>query len=192
MSLIIETQPTAEPVTLAEVKARLRLTTTDDDATIAQHITAAREYAEKITRRSLAKKGYAAYFERFPAPGCPLRVPAPPLLTVDSIKYLDSSLTLQTWDPAEYYVADKQVPALIIPKPTFVYPCPALVPQAVEVHFHAGYDASGQAIPEVLRLAIMQLAGHYYDHPEIVSSEAQNIIPRNLSDILTAHKVYVF
>src|SRR5690242_15085154 len=118
MSLQIVTGPTAEPVTVDEVKARLRITSTNDDATIAAHITAAREFAEKETRRSLAYKSYALYLDRFPYPYEPIRVPVPPLVAVSAVKYLDPvTLVSTTWDPTEYLVSAVQSPGLIFPNP---------------------------------------------------------------------------
>src|ERR1041385_140985 len=202
MSLLITAPPSVEPVTVAEVKARLGLTTTADDAKITSNITAAREYAEKVTRRSLAYKSYAYYPDGFPCPGEPIRVPVPPLIAVTAIKYLDSTLAQQTWDAAEYFVAAVQSPGLIVPKPGFVYPCPVSVPGAVEIDFTAGYDYSGNAqatppipagpvCPEHLREGIRQLAVHIYEHPSAVTSEGLKEAPLALMSFFTANKVYV-
>jgi uncharacterized phiE125 gp8 family phage protein len=129
MSLIVEVQPSAEPVTVQEVKDELRLSGTIDDAMISRKITAAREFAEKITRRSLVYKGYVNYLDRFPSPGQPIRVPAPPLISVTSVLYLDTALNTQTWDSAEYFVASKQSPGLIVPKAGLRLPGSGLRPR---------------------------------------------------------------
>lgn len=197
MNLRISTQPAIEPVTVDEIKSHLRLDTTADDALLASLGTAAREFAEKVTKRSLAYKGYVASYDRFPSPGEPIRIPAPPLGEVTEITYLDSEQETQTWDSSEYYVAANQEPALIVPKPGKVYPCPPRLPGSVEVHFNAGYNAYGygtipRILPEHLRVAIMQLAGHWYDHPEIATADLQNAVPVNLLDMLKANQIYVF
>lgn len=202
MSLQITAPPTVEPVTLEEVKARLRLTTAADDGTILGHIVAAREFAEKVTRRSLTVKTYAFYMDRFPYPHEPIRVPVPPLVQVTAVKYLDSSLTQQTWDPVEYFVASNQSPGLIVPKPGLIYPSTGMVPGAVEVDFTAGYGYAGtsgppivppsSACPEHLKEGIRQLAVHIYEHPEAVTSEGLKEAPLALMSFFTANKVYVF
>jgi uncharacterized phiE125 gp8 family phage protein len=189
MSLQIKTPPTVEPVTLDEVKARLRLTTTADDDSITGHITAAREFAEKVSRRSLTVKAYAFFMDRFPHPYEPISLPAPPLVSVTAVKYLDESLTSQTWDPTEYFVASNNVPALIVPKPGLIYPATGRVPGAVEVDFTAGYTND---CPEHLKEGIRQLAVHIYDHPEAVTSEGLKEAPLALMTFLTANKIYVF
>jgi uncharacterized phiE125 gp8 family phage protein len=199
MSLQITAPPTVEPVTVAEVKARLRLSSTADDTTIASNIKSAREFAEKVTRRSLAAKTYAYFMNDFPGTKEPIRVPMPPLISVTAIKYFDSTLTQQTWDASEYFVAAMQSPGLIVPKTGFIYPCPASVPGAVEVDFIAGYDfpetgdlPAGPVCPEHLREGIRQLAVHIYEHPSAVTSEGLKEAPLALMSFLTANKVYVF
>jgi uncharacterized phiE125 gp8 family phage protein len=203
MSLQIITPPAAEPVTVAEVKARLRLTNAVDDAMIASHITAAREFAEKVTRRSLAYKSFAFFMDGFPCPSDPIRVPVPPLIAVSAIKYLDATLTQQTWDAAEYFVAAMQSPALIVAKPGFIYPCAGPVPGAVEIDFTAGYGYAGDAqaqppiapgpvCPEHLKEGIRQLAVHIYAHPQAVTSEGLKEAPLALMALLSANKVYSF
>lgn len=193
MSLIIATGPTAEPVTLAEVKARLGLTSTVDDAKITQQITAAREFAEKETRRSLCVKSYTLVLDRFPYLHEPIRLPVPPLVSVTTITFLDSTLTPQTWDPTEYFVAAKQSPALIVPVPGNVYPCPVRVPGAVEIDFIAGFGADGgQTIPQHLQEGIRELAVHFYEHPSVVTSEGLKEIPSGFTNLFRANKVYVF
>lgn len=197
MSLIIAVPAVNEPVSVAEVKALIRLDSSADDAMVARLITAAREFAEKVTRRALVYKGYVLYMDTFPSPGLPIRVPVPPLISVSSILYLDSSLASQTWDPAEYFIANKQEPGLIVPKPNFVYPSAQVMPGGVEVHFTAGHYSDGygdatRPIPEHLRLAIMQLAGHWYDHPEAFSPDTQNGVPVNLLTLFRSNQIYVF
>jgi uncharacterized phiE125 gp8 family phage protein len=187
MSLQVTTPPTAEPITLDEVKARLRLTTSNDDTTILQQITAAREYAEKLTGLSLAAKSYLQTMDRFPHPYDPIRLMRPPLLSVTSVTYLDCTLTSQTWDPSEYYVAANNVPALIVPKPGIVYPDTGRVPGAVAVAFLTGADC-----PEMLKEGIRQLTVHIYEHPDAVTSEGLKEAPLALTAFFNSKKVYSF
>lgn len=193
--LKIEHQPALEPVTVGEVKSLLRLTSSADDADIAGYITAARELGEQISRRSLVYKGYAAYFDCFPAPGRTLEISAPPLVSVTSVKYLDPNFVLQTWNPSEYIVGINNYPGLIQAKYPNIYPVTARVAGNVEVHYYAGYAYGGYGddaveIPERARLAIRKLAAHFYDHPESTSAEAQNVIPEGYLSIFKGMKVY--
>lgn len=190
MTPTIISGPSAEPVTLAEVKARLRLTGTADDATITADITAARRQGERMTRKSLAAKTYLATFDRFPQPSCPLFLPMGPLISVASVNYLDTSGQSQTWDADEYMVRTKQMPGLIQEASGSVYPIAGKFFAAVEVTFDGGYGAEGgPAIPEDLKRGVMDLAIYLYSHPEAVDSEVFNEAPKRLFSVFEAYRV---
>lgn len=186
--------PTVEPVTLAEVKAELRLTSTADDALITSLISTAREQAEAITHRSLALKTYQVYLDHFPPPTEPIRLPAAPLVSVTSIEYLDSTLAWQTWSAAEYRVSEVQEPGLVMYKSGFIYPSPECVPWPVRVNMTAGYDAANPTveptIPSRFKRGIIRLAIHFYEHPETISTEAYKELPLGIKTLLAP--IYVF
>ena len=66
MNCILIAVPTAEPVTLAEAKAWLRVDTTDEDATISTLIDSARENVEATTRLRLMAQGWRIVLDRWP------------------------------------------------------------------------------------------------------------------------------
>lgn len=70
MALVIVTQPTVEPITLAEAKSHLRVDSdfTADDSLISGLIVAARQEAEQICRRALIKQTWKLAIDQFPAP----------------------------------------------------------------------------------------------------------------------------
>lgn len=188
MQLNVITEPTVEPVTLAEVKAALRSTSTVDDALITTLIPVARAYAETLTSRSLARKTCVAFFDGFPAPYQPIRIPAPPLITVTNVKYLDETLTLQTWNSAEYFVTEMQDPGLIVSRPGYVYPVAGSMEGSVRVQFTAGYDASAPTVvpvlPANLKNGIVQLVVHFVEHPDAVSTEKYAELPHSIKALL--------
>src|SRR5579859_528669 len=65
-ALVVEKQPTSEPITLTDTKNYLRVSLTDDDALIGFFITAAREACESFTGRSFCFKGYRQSLDSFP------------------------------------------------------------------------------------------------------------------------------
>ena len=67
-SVVVEvTQPAWEPITLVEAKDFLRVTQADDDAQISEDIVSARQHAETVTWRSLIKRDWDLFLDRFPA-----------------------------------------------------------------------------------------------------------------------------
>ena len=57
--------PAQEPVTLAEAKASLRITNTDEDALVTQYLEDARIYAERITGRKFITQTVTSYHNGF-------------------------------------------------------------------------------------------------------------------------------
>jgi uncharacterized phiE125 gp8 family phage protein len=155
MPLQIITPPTAEPISLVEAKAHLRVTDTADDAQITAFIAAARKFAETNTQCQVIAARWKLVLDAFPGPslmGIPLGqafslpghailLPKSPTIQVVSVQYLDMSGTLQTM-PTTDYVADLACqPARITP--VFGKIWPISLPQigAVTVTFDAGYAA---------------------------------------------------
>lgn len=88
------TQPSVEPVTLAEAKAHLRVDIADDDGLIGLIISAAREAAEKYCSRSFASADYIEAIERIHATEVALSYPD--ITAVASVSYVDSAGVTQT------------------------------------------------------------------------------------------------
>lgn len=89
--LVTVVAPTVEPVTLAEVKAHLRVTHADQDALIATYISAAREAVEVNTGRALAAGTYRWVSED--AIGAYSRLPLWPVATVTTVTYENAAGT---------------------------------------------------------------------------------------------------
>jgi len=186
MSLLVVTQPIAEPVTVEEVKLRLRLSTTDDDALIASHITTAREFAESVTGWSLAAKDYADVRDGFPYQSEHIWLPRPPLVSVTAIKYLDDNYEWQTWDPLEYWVADANYPACVTPR-ALGYPRPNRTPGSVRIEFTTGSGGYGPHLE-----GVRQLAAHLYEHPEVITPESLKEMPKALTEFFKVKRVHTF
>lgn len=142
-TLLVPGQTITEPVSLDVLKARLHLVSISDDASLTGIITQAREFAERVSRRALAYASYVTTLDRFPFPHEPIRLSMPPLISLTSITFYDDTLTLQTLDPSEYWTAPAQIPALIVPTPSNVWPCAGRVPGSVMLNFTAGYGYPG-------------------------------------------------
>src|SRR3954464_5988323 len=69
MPAILLTPPTAEPWSVAEAKAFLRVEHDDDDAVIAALIAAARGHVEALSRRALLVQRWRCVLDAWPANG---------------------------------------------------------------------------------------------------------------------------
>ncbi len=155
-----------EPVTLAEAKAQCRVSIDEDDALIANLITAGRESVETIMRMGLANQTYDMYLNSWWSGD--LILPLPPLQSVTSIKYTDTDDAQTTWSSSNYYVSTAQFPGRVVLKTNISFPTAELKEvDAVVVRFVSGYADAGD-MPQLIKQAILLTVGHLYENRESV------------------------
>jgi uncharacterized phiE125 gp8 family phage protein len=186
MSLLITAQPTVEPVTVDEVKARLRLTTTEDDALIAAHIATARDFAESQTGWSLAAKSYRMIIDGFPVFPDYIVLLRPPLVTIDSVEYLDPTYAWQTWDPTQYWCYEDNRPAILERRDGVTYPTTARARGTVRINYTTG--AYADFLPHIE--GIREIAVHLYDHPEAITAEGLKEMPTGFSTFFKTKRAH--
>jgi uncharacterized phiE125 gp8 family phage protein len=184
--------PLIEPVSIAEVRAHMRVTHTEEDALIASLITAARFTVENITRRSLIEQKWKLVIDTFPKERF-LRLPHSPTTAVEFIDYLDRDGNQQTLDPSLYWVDSVSSPARISLVEGASYPeTQAGRPNCVEIGFYAGYGSTRESVPAPIRHAVKLLVAHLYENPDIVNAGQLNEIPMSCEYLLAPYRVITF
>ena len=182
MNIKILARGTSEPVTLAEAKLHLRVDLSNDDALITAMISAAREMVERYTSRTLIYTAYRLTMDNWPydieLPRSPAIEAAANLVTgiayiTPRIRYYDGDGNQQTMTYAAgdfEILLDNNPPLLVLP-PSGIWPVTyPLQRGAIEIDWIAGYGSASTGIPQLLRLAIMMLVAHWYEHREAVGS----------------------
>lgn len=157
-------EPSAWPVTLAEVKRSLDLgdTTTEDDK-LNDLIPVAVDMVEQDAQRAIAKQTWKLYMDEFPCETIELRMP--PVQSVTSVTYTDWDDVTQTVSASLYDTDLQSSPARIIPSSdSSGWPCAKCMPNAVTVTFVAGYSAS---VPRAAWNAIMLAMRALYYNCEV-------------------------
>lgn len=152
--------PVGEPLSPADVKQHLRITASDEDTLIAGYITAAREWIEIFTNRTLVKStwqykadGFACGYRIDDPYDCGLRLPRAPLISVSSIAYLDTNGDSQTLASSVYDVDVNTEPGLVSLAYNQAWPTIRSQRNAITVTYLAGYGATTKTI---LTLASVQ------------------------------------
>lgn len=160
------TAPSVEPLTLAQAKAHLRITTDDptEEATIAASIVAARDYIERLANRPLIKRQFRMKRMGFPA-GREFALPSVPALSLVSIAYLDESGASQSLDLASVVLDSDPIPGVVRLAHGAEWPSTLDELQgipAVTVTYWAGSE-DADSVPASLVHALKLALGHFFD-----------------------------
>jgi uncharacterized phiE125 gp8 family phage protein len=153
----------AEPITLAEAIANLRVDSSDEDALIEALIIAAREYVENYTGLLLVAREVRDSFDGrrpFELSGWPVADDA----TV-AISYLDDGGTSQPL--LGYRLSTGKRPARLLATSASGSGF-AVGPDAVWATYMAGYPTPAD-VPQALKQAMLLLVGHWYGNREAVN-----------------------
>lgn len=159
---VLITPPAEQPVSLAEAKAHLRVTSNDDDALIGSLIKAATAKLDGysgLLGRALVTQTWAIDLDRF---GDRLRLPLRPIQSIETVKYYDAAGAQQTLAGASYALLADAIGSYVALVPDASWPSTYGRSDAVRVTFVAGYG-DPEDVPEPLRLAIKVHVQMHYD-----------------------------
>lgn len=164
--LFVVTAPVSEPVTLADAMSHARVDSDEDQGFIQRCVKAAREWLEEITGRQFITATLRLDLDEFPACGY-IDLPRPPLGSVTSVTYYDSSNVQQTLSASTAYESD---PSPSLPRVRLRtgqwWPSTYDRANAVSVTYTAGYGAAPANVPAPIQMAILQLVAHWYQNRE--------------------------
>lgn len=189
------TSPTALAVNFEQVRQHLRLTTTKEDQLLKVYIGAATDLVERYTRRVLIRKDYLFVEDEFPVESC-IDLPLSPLASVATVKYIDSTGTLTTWDSSNYEVDSTGLLGRVVKKYDSVWPATKTgVPNAMQITATVGYGTSDTAVPFGLQGAVMYLAAQFFENRtplDIVGEPGSNLVsevPYTLRYVLDGYRI---
>lgn len=163
------TAPTRAGVELYELKDHLRITHDDEDTLLEGYIEAATAHFQRRTGRTVYETEWEIAYDSFIAPRIKLQR-GYPLISVTSIKYVDSEGSINTLSPSLYAVDTyngRVSPAYGQSWPSFTaYPM-----SAVRIRYRAGIadSLSPRIYTEAgIRQCICEMVGSMYENRESV------------------------
>lgn len=184
------TEPTVEPVTLAELKEHGRILHSYEDTYLEGLLIVARAWCEKYLGQSFVTQAWQQKLDQWP---CytntnrfgEIQLAYGPLQAVSAVQYYDSNNTLATMPSTDYTVSVGNV-GRVAPAYNRYWPTTVSRPDVVSVTYSAGYGgasastdaaASARAVPATIKHAIKFYALHMYQlrdedapPPQIVKS----------------------
>ena len=195
MALKLNTAPTVEPIDLAKAKTHLRIDLDDEgeNQLIEDYIEAARLECERFQNRSYITQTWELWLDNWPGSGT-IELKRPPVQSVTSVKYYDTSDTEATFSSDDYFVdtKDQYSPRLVLGYGKS-WPSTTLRPaNGVCVTYVTGYGDSGDDVPGNLKSAVLLMLGHFYENREavIAGGGGATEMPLGVKALLSLERVY--
>lgn len=190
MAIKLITAPTADPVTVADVRAHCRIDETAEDSLIAIYIAAARQLCEETIGRVLMPQTWEQTLDAFPT-GQDIKLLRTPVASIESIVYVDANGTEQTLSESGYVFDNVTDPGWLLPADGLDWPATDDVINAVRIRFVAGY-AGASSVPELLKVWIFATVGAFFSQRESIDTTGRvGALPDRFIDrLLDPFKVY--
>lgn len=163
MPSVLMTPPAAEPVSLAEAKAHLRVTHGDDDVLIGTLIASARRIVEARSGLQLITQDWTCYRDAWPEDGV-IGIPLGPLTAVIELAVYGEDGAKAVIDPAHYYADFASRPPRLLLRGSRLWQPPGRALNGIAITVEAGFGPAAADVPETLRQAVKILLAHWYEH----------------------------
>lgn len=164
------TPPAVPPMTVAYARKHIKAISNAEDLLVAGWIQAAGSYFEEQTGRQIITATREVWLDGFPSCGR-IELPHPPLQSVVSVRYVNSSGDLASFDdgasPAvpSYSVKAPQGPYAVRgwlePNYGGTWPTPRAESGAVRIQYTCGYGDAVEDVPELITAILCYLVGHF-------------------------------
>ena len=165
LNITVSVAPTEYPVDFDLVKAHLVVEHAEDDLLIEAYIESVVSQLDPpygILGRAMVTQQLQYWAESFPS-GKILKIPCPPLQSVESVKYYDSDEALQTLASGNYTVVKHKEPGYVELGSDKSWPTSLSDRKyPVQVNFTAGYGDDYESVPVNLRHWIMMSVADLY------------------------------
>jgi uncharacterized phiE125 gp8 family phage protein len=175
--------PAAEPVTVADAKAHMRIDTDAEDVLIGSLLLTSRLHIETALSLALITQSWTMTLDRWPS-ARQLDLPLAPLRSIDEVRVKDARGDA-TEVPEQNYLVD-----LASRPPRLVWnncapPLPGLAAKGIEIDLTAGFGDTADTVPAPLKHAILMLAAHWYEHrdPQEIGAAGARI-PDAVGDLI--------
>jgi len=185
MTLFRTVEPTAEPVTLTEAKAQLRIAHDSEDALLAGLIRAARTEVEAQTGMALIEQAWRLSLDSWPYNGI-VRLRRHPVRQILSVTVYGAEGEAHLVDP-DFYLAD------IVSRPARLHFTAPIAPErrmnGIEIDFSAGFGEAGTDLPDLIKRAILMLVGHWYEFRAVYGVGSQPVsIPVGFDRLIAGYR----
>lgn len=205
---VVTVPPVNPAVSLADVKAQLRVIGTAEDALLNSYIAAATDYAEKYTRRDFITRTYNTFRDCFPRGYCypygqyntGFEILRSKLSSINSITYLVDGVST-TVPSTVYYNTLQNDYSVVLNRENQSWPTDGDEQlQSITIDFDAGYGPNTSDVPQALQTAISQIVAAMYANrgdcggkggssSSSSSCDCESLAPSNAKSILKQYRI---
>lgn len=187
MALVQTSNPAAEPLTVAEAKAHLRVDGSADDVLIGSLILTSRLHVEAALGLALISQGWKLVLDTWPKAGDVL-LPLWPIIEIGEVRVLAADGASAVVDPDAYIVDIASRPCRIIR--CGMLPAPGRIRGGIEIDLTTGFGDSAGDVPATIRQALLLLVAHWYERRDPLEIGApETRIPDAVSSLLEPYRI---
>lgn len=169
MTYILTTPPAAEPITLVDVKAHLRLDDDHEDALLSSLITTARDHLERETGLCLLSQIWRLCIDAWPRAGI-LRIVKYPVQAIQNVTVYDHAGARVEVSLEDHLLDGAARPARLWLREQ---PPPGQVMNGIEIAFLAGFGETAVEVPDGLKRAMLLHVAHMFAFRGVLPLESQ-------------------
>lgn len=174
--------PVSAPITLSDARTQIRSDETVDQGGLQIMVDAAIDAAEAYTNRKFITQTWKAYLDQWPggsiAPFVPgnftgvpfgmaptfIELPFGNLQSVSSINTYSDADVPSLWASTNYGVDVAGLLGRVVVKAGAVWPTFTRTFNGIEIIFVCGYGDKAKDVPASLRMALLRIVAHLYEH----------------------------
>ena len=179
--------PIALPITVADLKAQTRVSTSAEDTYLAGLVAAIVGYVDGqgVLGRAMITQTWAQTMQY---PNGRVALGMGPVQSLAAVKYFDESNVEQTASLANYRLFSSGDWAFVEPI-NETWPTAFDRPDAVKIEFVVGYGLAATDVPADVRHAMLLLGAHWYQNRENSSEAQMQDIPMGFEMLMNNHRL---
>lgn len=187
--LTLITPASGEPISLAELKAQARVTTTAEDSVLTIAIAAARAKAENYTGRALMAQTWRQNEDAFP--DAEIELLKPPVRAIGSVTYIDVNGATQTLSNTLYTLDAAAYPGWLLPAYNTDWPSTQASANAVAIQYDCGY-ADAASVPADIKMWLLMTAAFIFAQREamVLDGKVAEIPGRFIDSLLDPYRIF--
>jgi uncharacterized phiE125 gp8 family phage protein len=188
MTLVMTSGPSAEPVSVAEAKAHMRVDTETEDALVASLIVTSRLHIEAALGLALLTQSWSYFVDAWPR-SREIVLPLKPVKAVSTVRVWSQDGTSQTLSADAYTLDGEGKPPRLVLSRSAAPPAPGRSASGIEIAFSAGYGDAGIDVPAPIRQALLLLVAHWFENREPHGANmSETEIPHMVSALLAPYR----